>query len=522
MSFVKYGTIIGFTQVTELPTTIGGYGITDAVPSGRTLTINGTTFDLSANRTFTVGSVTSVGLSSATSGVTIGSTPITTSGTITLTIATASGSQQGLLSSTDWTTFNNKQSTLSLSAIGSTPNANAATLTGAVLNLEPASASFGGVVTTGTQTFAGAKTFNSDITINTSIQQSLIFSNKWNIAHNNASLYLQFYNYTTGSIGFYIANSNNAATFSSTVSATSYYSNGKELITSDGTANYIKIPAALYFENASAATVATISNAGAATFSSSVGVGGSGAAYSLLESSSTTFNSTVSLLSLAIKDGTYNPRATISFKTQTGSAYSVVFDSAYTSGWAATNWVFQSGNVLFNNWYGNSGGDVVISTNTGGTANIILATGAGAGTPRLTIASGGAATFSSTLGINGVSDNIKSGLYTPTLTNISNVTTSSVNTDNFKYIRVGNIVHVSGWVGIQCITANTLTIVEITLPISSNLTSSEDVTGVSSALNQVGGRVRSNATTDKAEINVYGANNTTLFIYDLQFSYTIK
>jgi hypothetical protein len=58
------------------------------------------------------GSVTSVGLSSATSGVTIGSTPITTSGTITLAIATASGSQNGLLSSTDWTTFNSKQSAL--------------------------------------------------------------------------------------------------------------------------------------------------------------------------------------------------------------------------------------------------------------------------------------------------------------------------------------------------------------------------------------------------------------------------
>jgi hypothetical protein len=59
-----------------------------------------------------VGTVTSIGLSSATSGVTIGSTPITTSGTITLAIATASGSQQGLLSSTDWTTFNNKQNAL--------------------------------------------------------------------------------------------------------------------------------------------------------------------------------------------------------------------------------------------------------------------------------------------------------------------------------------------------------------------------------------------------------------------------
>jgi hypothetical protein len=64
------------------------------------------------SNTYGTGTVTSVGLSSATSGVTIGSTPVTTSGTITLAIATASGSQNGLLSSTDWTTFNGKQNAL--------------------------------------------------------------------------------------------------------------------------------------------------------------------------------------------------------------------------------------------------------------------------------------------------------------------------------------------------------------------------------------------------------------------------
>ena len=52
-----------------------------------------------------------------------------------------------------------KQDTITLSAIGAVPNANAATLTGSVLNLQPASVSFGGVVTTGDQTFAGTKTF---------------------------------------------------------------------------------------------------------------------------------------------------------------------------------------------------------------------------------------------------------------------------------------------------------------------------------------------------------------------------
>jgi len=72
--------------------------------------------------TTNTGTVTSVGLSSATSGVTIGSTPITTSGTITLAIATASGSQNGLLSSTDWTTFNGKQNALTNPVTGTGVN----------------------------------------------------------------------------------------------------------------------------------------------------------------------------------------------------------------------------------------------------------------------------------------------------------------------------------------------------------------------------------------------------------------
>jgi hypothetical protein len=102
-----YNSTTGVFNIPNYAPDLSGY-----VPTSRTITINGTSFDLSANRTYSVGTVTSVGLSSATSGVTIGSSPITTSGTITLAIATASGSQNGLLSSTDWTTFNNKQSAL--------------------------------------------------------------------------------------------------------------------------------------------------------------------------------------------------------------------------------------------------------------------------------------------------------------------------------------------------------------------------------------------------------------------------
>lgn len=53
---------------------------------------------------------------------------------------------------------------VTLGAIGSTPNANAATLSSQALNLEPASASFGGVVTTATQEFKGQKTVSSNLT----------------------------------------------------------------------------------------------------------------------------------------------------------------------------------------------------------------------------------------------------------------------------------------------------------------------------------------------------------------------
>lgn len=52
---------------------------------------------------------------------------------------------------------------VTLAAIGATPNANGANIVGGVLSLEPASASFGGILTTGTQSIAGAKTFTTSI-----------------------------------------------------------------------------------------------------------------------------------------------------------------------------------------------------------------------------------------------------------------------------------------------------------------------------------------------------------------------
>ena len=102
--------------------TLSGLG---GVPDSRTLTINGTSYDLTTNRTWSVGTVTSITFSGPLTGGTI-----TGSGTVGITQAT--GSANGYLSSTDWTTFNNKQNAITLTTTGSSGSS---TLVGATLNI---------------------------------------------------------------------------------------------------------------------------------------------------------------------------------------------------------------------------------------------------------------------------------------------------------------------------------------------------------------------------------------------------
>lgn len=92
--------------------------LTGYVPTTRTLTINGTTYDLTADRTWSVGTVTSVAaLTLGTTGTDLSSTVAnsTTTPVITLNVPTASALNRGALSSTDWSTFNSKESALTFS-----------------------------------------------------------------------------------------------------------------------------------------------------------------------------------------------------------------------------------------------------------------------------------------------------------------------------------------------------------------------------------------------------------------------
>jgi hypothetical protein len=107
---IAYNTTTSLWEKKSIATTLG-YTPANAAT---TLTINGTGYDLSSNRTWSVGTVTSVGLALGTSGTdaNISNSPITTTGEITLNLPTASATNRGLLSNGDWTTFNNKQTAL--------------------------------------------------------------------------------------------------------------------------------------------------------------------------------------------------------------------------------------------------------------------------------------------------------------------------------------------------------------------------------------------------------------------------
>lgn len=102
----------------QITTALGFTPVTNA----RTLTINGTTYDLSADRSWTVsGGISTLNtLTGATQTFATGTTgtdfTISSLGTThTFNIPTASSSNRGVLSTTDWTTFNSKESALTFS-----------------------------------------------------------------------------------------------------------------------------------------------------------------------------------------------------------------------------------------------------------------------------------------------------------------------------------------------------------------------------------------------------------------------
>jgi hypothetical protein len=138
---IAFNTSNSLWEKKSIATALGFTPVTNA----RTITINGTALDLSANRSYSVGTVTSVSaLTLGTTGTDVSSTVATgtTTPVITLNIPTASATNRGALSSADWTTFNGKQNALGYTAANDS----------LVVHLA------------GTETITGQKTFNPSVT----------------------------------------------------------------------------------------------------------------------------------------------------------------------------------------------------------------------------------------------------------------------------------------------------------------------------------------------------------------------
>jgi hypothetical protein len=115
---------------------------------------------------------------------------------------------------------------------------------------------------------------------------------------------------------------------------------------------------------------------------------------------------------------------------------------------------------------------------------------------------------------------ISSGVYTPTATAVTNV--DSATPDEFQWMRVGDVVTVSGRVSVDP-TATGATIVRLSLPFASALASGAQCVGAGrvaeSAVNE-SGFVNGDATNDAALFG-YTATTTTAKVYCLIFTYRI-
>lgn len=118
--------------------------------------------------------------------------------------------------------------------------------------------------------------------------------------------------------------------------------------------------------------------------------------------------------------------------------------------------------------------------------------------------------------------NVFSGTYTPTLTNVANAPTIAANA--FQYMRVGNVVTVSGSLSIDPTTTSIITQVRISLPIASAMTASTQVSGTCHGNWVVGvagaGGISGDTTNDEALLSTIPPNASNAS-YSVQFTYRV-
>lgn len=116
--------------------------------------------------------------------------------------------------------------------------------------------------------------------------------------------------------------------------------------------------------------------------------------------------------------------------------------------------------------------------------------------------------------------NVFSGTYTPTLTNTTNVTSSSATT--CQYMRVGNVVTVSGQVDIDPTTTGD-TVMGVSLPVASNLSAQTNCGGTFAVLSGTvvqGGSIYADSVNDRVTFRM-AASDTANRAYQFIFTYRV-
>lgn len=203
-------------------TTVSGTTGTGNVVFSASPTLTGTISGAAASFS---GSVTASNLSGSSSGTNTGDVSLTAVGSSpsanaaslsgqTLTLQPADGTNPGVVTAGAQTIGGNKtfsgsisasnlsgtnSGDITLTAVGSSPDANGATLSGQALTLQPADATHPGVVTTGTQTLAGDKTLSGTTTVGQLIDSGLTAST---VPYANASKQLTSSAVTPTELGY--------------------------------------------------------------------------------------------------------------------------------------------------------------------------------------------------------------------------------------------------------------------------------------------------------------------------------
>ena len=154
----------------------------------------------------------------------------------------------------------------------------------------------------------------------------------------------------------------------------------------------------------------------------------------------------------------------------------------------------------------------ILNLSTPASNSVVVATSGGGAITRTS------AQLLSDLGVQASS----SGTYTPTLTNVTNVAASTA--FSCAWIRVGDVVYVSGQVQIDCtLAASTATELGVSLPVASNIAADQGVAGSSSsdAVASLTARVKGDAVNDRARI-VFKAISLTNDTYSFTFTYTVQ